>query len=150
TCTAPGARLLADWLARPLATLDAIAARHDAVTALVGDDRLRADLREALRKVYDLERLCARIATGRAGPRDITHLALSLRGAARCGAALADIAALPALLGDARRDIGVDGELEEDIAATLVDDPPIALADGGVVRDGVDEELDRLRGTKRD
>ena len=74
TCTAPGARLLASWLARPLAAVDAISARHDAVEALINEDSTRESLREALDAVYDLERLLARVATGRCHARDLVQI----------------------------------------------------------------------------
>jgi DNA mismatch repair protein MutS len=83
TATAPGARLLADWLSRPLATVGAINARHDAVAYLVADDQVRADVRESLAKVYDIERLLARVATGRCNARDLVHLCAIARAAAR-------------------------------------------------------------------
>jgi DNA mismatch repair protein MutS len=161
TRTAPGARLLADWLSRPLAEREPIAARHDAVAALVADDRLRADLREALAEVYDLERLLARVATGRCNARDLVHLASSLRAAGVVRAALlaraagapaarATSHALPALLELAAGSLAPDGELVGLIASTLVDDPPLAISDGDLVRDGVDAELDQLRAIKRD
>ncbi|HYE07762.1 MAG TPA: DNA mismatch repair protein MutS [Planctomycetota bacterium] len=153
TCTAPGARLTADWLNRPLARIAGINARHDAVAFLVGADALRADLRDALGGVYDLERLLARLATGRAGARDLVWLAGSLRAAARVHAALLSAeagAALPALIEAARVDLVGDPELVEDIEATLVADPPLAIGEGGLVRDGVDGELDELRAIKRD
>lgn len=150
TRTAPGARLLGEWLSRPLAELGAIADRHDAVARLISDDRLRADLREALGGVYDLERLLARLATGRASARDLVHLATSLRGAQRCGTALRAGGDLTALLADAAQELDPDGELIETIEATLVDEPPLVISEGGLVRDGVDAGLDELRLIKRD
>jgi len=149
TRTAPGARLLAEWLSRPLADLAGIARRHDAVAALVGGDALRADLREALGQVYDLERLLARIATGRCNARDLVHLAGSLRAAATCRAGL-DRASLPALITALAGDLEADAELVETVTGTLVDEPPLVVSDGGLIRDGVDADLDALRAIKRD
>ena len=149
TRTAPGARLLADWLARPLADVPGIAARHDAVGALVADDQLRADARDALGHVYDLERLVARIATGRANARDLVHLASSLEAAAAVAALLAG-RVLPTLLARAAVDLVPAPELADAIRRTLVDDPPLAIQEGGLVRDGVDRELDELRGIRTD
>jgi DNA mismatch repair protein MutS len=68
TVTPMGARLLAEWLTSPLTRIDAIAGRHDAVGELVGDPSLRSDLRSSLGQAYDLERLAARVGTGRASP----------------------------------------------------------------------------------
>ncbi len=152
TATAPGARLLAEWLSRPLAEVAGISARHDAVAALVADDSLRADLREALTAVYDLERLLARVATGRCNARDLVHLAQSLSAAASVRRALqaGSPAGLPALLARAADELEPDPALAAAISSTLVDDPPLAIGDGGMVRAGVDADLDALRAIKDD
>ena len=78
TVTPMGGRLLADWLASPLCVQSAIEARLDAVEQLAQDDAIRKKLREALREVYDLERLLARVATGRATPRDLAFIRRTL------------------------------------------------------------------------
>jgi DNA mismatch repair protein MutS len=148
TRTAPGARMLADWLSRPLAEPAAIAIRHDAVAWLVGDDGRRALIREALGQVYDGERLLARIATGRANARDLVQLAHSLSAAGRVALAIGEVA--PALLAGAAAALHPVPGLAEDIARTLVDDPPLAIGEGGLVRDGIDAELDELRVLNRD
>src|SRR5690606_36739009 len=82
TVTAMGARRLRDWLLYPLLDLQAIGERLDAVEALVESPGLRADLAEALRPIGDVERLVARIALGRAGPRELVRLARGLERAA--------------------------------------------------------------------
>ena len=76
-----GSRLLADWLANPLTDAAAIRARHEAVERAGGRRRpWPTDLRETLRRVYDVERLLARVTTGRASPRDLSFLGRTLRG----------------------------------------------------------------------
>jgi DNA mismatch repair protein MutS len=153
TRSAAGARLLAEWLARPLTSLVAIKQRHDAVEFLVGDDRRRDDVRAALAMVYDLERLVARIATGRCHGRDLVHLATTLTAAETVATALdasSDGVSLPALLALAHDDLSPAPELVRAITLTLVDDPPLTIGEGGLVRDGVDPELDRLRAIRRD
>ena len=149
TKTAPGARLLGEWLARPLADVPGITARHEAVGCLVADDALRADIREALQRVYDLERLVARIATGRANARDLVHLASSLEAADGVAAILAG-RVLPTLLADAATRLVPDAALAGEIRRVLVDEPPLAIQEGGLVRDGVDPELDELRSIRSD
>jgi DNA mismatch repair protein MutS len=149
TRTAPGARLLAEWLARPLAEVAAIAKRHDALDCLVADDQLRADIRDALAQVYDLERLVARLATGRAHARDLVQLADSLVASAAVGATCAG-RALPALLAESAVELNPAPELVTAIRATLVDEPPLTVQDGGLIRDGVDSELDELRAIRSD
>ncbi|MCS6970839.1 MAG: DNA mismatch repair protein MutS [Planctomycetota bacterium] len=147
TCTAAGARMLAEWLASPLAEAAAIARRLDAVAWLVADDRRRGALRRALSESYDAERLLARIATGRANARDLVQLASTLAAAERVAALVAEG---PALLAEAAATLRPCPELAADIARTLVDAPPPSLTDGGMVRDGVDAELDAARAWARD
>jgi DNA mismatch repair protein MutS len=149
TRTAPGARLLGEWLARPLADVPGIAARHDAVGFLVAEDGLRADLRDALAHVYDLERLTARIATGRAHARDLVHLASSLEAAAGVSVLLAG-RVLPQLFAQAVSVLVPLPELAAEIRRVLVDEPPLAIGEGGLIRDQVDAELDDLRLIRRD
>jgi len=144
TRTAPGARLLARWLARPLADDGAIRTRHDAVAALLADDHLRADLRDALARVYDLERLLGRIGTGRAHARDLVQLATTLERAEECRAILAR-AEPPALLVAEIDALAPAAAWRRRCLAVLVDDPPLGIGDGGMVRDGIDPELDELR-----
>ena len=79
TVTAMGSRLLADWLANPLTDQGAIEWRLDGVEELVAEPGLASELRETLRRVYDVERLLARVTTGRASPRDLSFHARTLR-----------------------------------------------------------------------
>ncbi len=150
TKSAAGARLLAEWLARPLTTLSAISARHDAVAFLVADDRRRDEVRAALAQVYDLNRLLARIATGRCHGRDLVHLATTVQASSVVATALGDEAAAPELLMLAHEHLHPAVGLVRDITRTLVDDPPLTISEGGLMRDGVDADLDRLRGIRRD
>jgi DNA mismatch repair protein MutS len=147
TRTAPGARLLAEWLVRPLRGVEAIRDRHDAVQFLL-DDQRRDRLRTALADIYDLERLAARIATGRAGPRDLAWLATSCAAAVRVGAALGD--GLPPLLARAAAHLDPCPAVVAELRRVLVDEPPLAVAEGGLVRDGIDPQLDELRLIRRD
>jgi DNA mismatch repair protein MutS len=142
TLTAPGARLLRAWVAAPLLALDRIVLRQEAVLELLQRSALRADLRERLRGMHDIERLLARTVSGTATARDLLALQASL-------------ARLPGLFGalsGARA--GLLGELAGTdpcaaIAARLADgvheDPPAGLREGGLIRDGFHAELDELR-----
>ncbi len=145
TRTAPGARLLGEWLARPLAQVTAISARHGAVTALVENDALRDDLREALSEVYDLERLLTRVATERCHGRDLVHLAATLRAAGAIQGRLRNGPDLPPLLATWAEDLDPCPQMVERIIATLVDEPPLHIGEGGMIRDGIDSDLDELR-----
>ncbi|MHC5067249.1 MAG: DNA mismatch repair protein MutS [Planctomycetota bacterium] len=144
TKSAPGARLLAEWLTRPLAERAAIEARHQAVAALVDDDAQRSDLRDELAAVYDLERLLTRIATGRCHARDLVQLATTLEASARLEAILASNEA-PPLLRALQPAMRPAPQLTTAITTTLVDDPPLTISEGGMIRDGIDSELDDLR-----
>ena len=74
-----GSRLLGEWLANPLVDVAAIRGRHEAVGELVAEPALAEPLRDTLRRVYDAERLLARVTTGRASPRDLSFLGRTLR-----------------------------------------------------------------------
>ena len=149
TCTAPGARMLAAWLARPLADVNAIQERHDAVAAFIDDDTCRENLRESLQAVYDLERLLARVATGRCNARDLVQLSQTLAASAACKEALGSNT-WPNAISSLIPHLDPAPDLAQHIADTLVDEPPLTIADGGVIRDGIDPELDELRVIKRD
>jgi DNA mismatch repair protein MutS len=147
TCTPMGARLLGDWLTSPLTNLGQIVDRHEAVAELVRDSGLRADLRASLDGSHDLERLAARIGTGRASPRDLAALARTLgllpkvkaRLTARASKRLAELEAALELC----------PEIRSSIEAALVDDPPLALKEGGLIRDGYHADLDEQRDLAR-
>ena len=147
TCTPMGARLLADWLTSPLTDLGAISARHDAVDELVRDPGLRADIRSALAAAYDLKRLAARVGTGRASPRDLVALGRTLQLLPKLKARLT--ARRSRRLGELESGIELCPEVRDAIAQALVDDPPIALKEGGLIRDGYHDGLDELREAAR-
>jgi len=141
--TPMGGRLLREWLGAPLLDVDAIRGRHDAVAALVADGVRRREVRLLLGGVADVERIAGRVAQGTATPRDLG----ALRSSVQRLPGLAAASAHPAL--------GALGEdLAEDLAADLdqwlVDDPPPVSGEGGILRDGADPEVDRLRGLSRD
>ena len=137
-CSTPmGKRLLRAQLLRPMQSLKAIDARLDAVGA-AGDLRLREELRRALDGILDLERLLGRIALDSAGPRDIAGFGTTL------GRLPALHSAAHGLSSDATgrwaelcSSFDTLSDLAEDISATLADDPPVSLSDGGAVRAGV-------------
>ena len=78
TVSCLGARLLADWLSAPLTDVESIDARLDAVDELVRDAAVASQLRDALRQTYDIQRLLARVTTGRASPRDLAFVSQTL------------------------------------------------------------------------
>ena len=151
TVTGAGARLLGEFLAAPLTDPAAIAQRHDAVEALVKDDRLREDLRTGLRRCADMERALARLALGRGGPRDLAGLRDTLVASAdlRSRVAQAPLAVAPALLDRAMRDLGEHEVLVDRLRRALAEDLPVLIRDGGFIAPGYSAELDELK-TLRD
>jgi DNA mismatch repair protein MutS len=147
TLTPMGGRLLRAWLLRPLARLEPVQDRLDAVEELAFRSTERGRLRDTLKAVADMERIVSRAALGTAGPRDLVALRQSLVAIPRVRAVLADCQAplVRSLLGEL--DDLVD--LRDALASTLSDDPPASARDGGAIRDGVDAELDELRGISR-
>ena len=143
TLSPGGGRLLRQWLVRPLRDVGRINARLDAVEALHGDARLRRGLRDELRHVGDLERLAGKVCTGRAQPRDLVTLGLTLRQVPVIKSLLADCDA--GLLGRLRDRLALCTDTADRIAATLVDEPPAQTKNGGYVRAGVSHDLDELR-----
>ncbi len=141
--TPMGSRLLAEWVAGPLAELDGIQARHDAVEELIADPALAADLRETLRRVYDVERLLARVTTGRASPRDLSFVNRTLRMMPAVKARLT--ARRSALLCRCEAEIDLCPELRAKLDAGLADDCPLSPRDGGFIREGFHPPLDALR-----
>jgi DNA mismatch repair protein MutS len=143
TVTAMGARMLADWISNPLTDPSLIRARHEAVGELLAEAALCTDLHDTLRRVYDVERLLARVVTGRASPRDLSFLARTLRSLPGLKAKLT--ARKSPLLNQLEAEIDLCAELREQLDAGLVDDCPLASRDGGFIRDGFHAPLDELR-----
>ncbi|MEQ1891481.1 MAG: DNA mismatch repair protein MutS, partial [Planctomycetota bacterium] len=140
--TPMGSRLLRQWLLHPLRDAAAIRTRQGGVAELVGAPFLREELREALENVHDVERLAARISTGRANGRDLVGLAQSLAAVPVARAKLADCHSTAlATLATALDPLA---DITGRIHATLVDEPPLTLKEGGLVRRGFSPELDEL------
>ncbi len=143
TVTAMGSRLLADWLANPLIDVPLISARQEAVAELVADSALADHLHETLRKVYDVERLLARVTTGRASPRDLSFLGRTLRALPGLKARLT--ARKSALLNQLEAEVDLCPDLRSRLDAGLADNCPLSSHDGGFIREGFHEPLDALR-----
>ena len=146
TLTGAGARELAARLAAPLADLQAITARHDAVAHLAAEPELRARLRAALKGAPDMARALARLSLDRFAPRDLAAVRDGLRRAEAMAAALAG--PLPALLSPA--DLVPAASPAATLTLALADALPARLEDGGVVAVGYDGQLDALRRLRDD
>src|SRR5271168_893040 len=145
--TPMGKRLLRAWLLRPSLDLNEINARLDAVEAAVKETIAREELRRALDGVLDLERLLSRVTLETANPRDVLALAASLAKIPAVRSAVGRLAAerlqtLHALLDEL-------GDLRGRIEKTIVPEPPLSFADGGVIAAGIDRDLDELRELSR-
>lgn len=144
TLTAMGARLLGQWLASPLIEVAPIQSRLGAVEELVMNSRLRDQIRKGLQEVYDLERLLARVATGRCSPRDLQYV----------GRTLAQLPAVRQLLESVESErlsylgqrMPLCTEVKEHLERALEDHCPLVARDGGFVRPGFHANLDELRG----
>ncbi len=148
TVTSMGGRLLKVWMHYPLIQPEAIDVRQDAIVCFREHEATRAQVRQELETVYDLERLNSRVAMGSATPRDLASLRKSLQSLPRLKYLLGS-------LGD-RTLSELTDKLDplEDVSLllqeALVDNPPPNLAEGGAIRTGYDEELDRLLSLSRD
>ena len=147
TVSPMGARLLAEWLSNPLTDIAAINRRLNSVEELSGDLMFARDLREILAETYDLQRLTAKVATGRASPRDLSSLTRSLALLPRLKAKLAGRQS--ERLQQLESSLDLCAEIRADIDATLVDEPPLLTTDGGVIRPGFNATLDELRDLAR-
>lgn len=143
TRTAPGRRLLRDWLERPLGDPVAISERQEAVASLHEDGMRRARVQELLSRVRDIERILARAGAGQDGPRDLRALGDTLGLCPAIAQALEGLTADMAM--EIRRTLSRPEELGERIRSALTDNPPALPRDGGYVRPGCDAEIDRLR-----
>jgi len=145
--TPMGKRLLRAWLLRPSLDLAEINARLDAVEAGVKDIIAREELRRALDGVLDLERLLSRVTLETANPRDVLALAASIGRIPAVKAAVGRLAAMR--LGILHGLLDELGDLRDRIEKTIVPEPPLSFADGGVIATGVDHDLDELRELSR-
>ncbi len=143
TLSPMGGRMLRAWLVRPLRAVEKITQRLDAVDALFTSARLRRTLRDELKHVGDLERLAAKVCTGRATPRDLVTLKLTLRQIPLLKQALEGEAC--ETLAKIRDGLTLCTDLVDRIGAALTDEPPAKMDGGGYIRAGYSDELDELR-----
>lgn len=148
TKTAMGARTLRKYVEQPLIEKEEILRRLDAVEELKSNAISREEIREYLTPVYDLERLITRITYGSANPRDLTALCSSLEMLPHVKYILEEMQS--ALLSGIRDDLDTLEDLCTLIKDAVIDDPPLAMKEGGIIRDGYSEEVDTLRHAKSD
>ena len=146
TKTAMGARMLRSFVEQPLIDADAINERLDAITELNMQAMLREEIREYLNPVYDLERLVSRISYRSANPRDLLAFKMSLEMIPHIKNLLANFTS-PLLV---RINEQMDGleDLYTLLEASITEDPPLAVKEGGIIREGYNEQVDTYRNSK--
>ena len=177
TATPMGARLLRQWLSQPLAKVEAIGRRQDAVLTFVGNSFGLDSFRQQLTKVRDLERTLGRISTGSGNARDLMALRVALEQLPALKTTLREIEARkagpevdslndevfkgvspgtskpaeqnPSLLENLESQVAESPDLVELISRAIVDEPPLPIKEGGMIRDGFDAALDELRNAQR-
>lgn len=148
TVTPVGARLLRRWLDQPLLDVDAINTRLEAVEEFHGNLMMRTRTRETLGGIYDLERLTSRTVAGTANARDL----IALRNSLRC------LPELQESLSGSRNDtiqalsksLGSLDHVAQLVTEAIIEEPPITLREGGLIKPGFNEELDTLRSASKD
>ena len=148
TKTAMGARLLRNMIEQPLVAKNDIITRQKAVTEFLDNFITREELREYLNPVYDLERLVGRISTKSASPRDLIAFKGSLSMLPHIKQLLSSCNS--ELVKEIYEELDPLSDIYELIDASIVEEPPIAIKDGGLIKEGFNEEVDRLRRAKTD
>lgn len=143
TSTSMGGRLLRRWLNDPLIDRKEINDRLDAVEELKDSIILRGDVVEALKKVYDIERLAGKISYGNANGRDMISLKNSVKQLPEIKKVLSTTGA--GLLKEIYENIDTLDDIYEIIEKSIVDEPPIGVKDGGIIKIGYDPEIDKLK-----
>ncbi len=147
TGTAMGARMLRSMMEQPLIDRAEIEARLDAVEELSAHAIDRDEMREYLQAVYDLERLISRIANKSASPRDLISFKTSLKVLPFVRQLLGVFKG--SLLGQIRQDLDPCEDLHALIEAAIAEDPPLAVREGDIIRDGYHEKVDEYREARR-
>ncbi len=146
TKTAMGGRLLRSFLEQPLIDEEEIKKRQDAITAFFKNSIARDELREYLNPIYDLERLLARVSFGTANPRDLISLSSSLEMLPHIKTVITDVHS--ASLDEICEGFDTLNDICSLIKASIKEEPPLTIRDGDIIRDGFDDEIDKLRTAK--
>ena len=146
TKTAMGARLLRSFIEQPLIDRARILKRQEAIEELLNEYVTREEIREYLQPVYDLERLAGRISYKTANPRDLLAFAASLRMLPPIKQQLADFKG--SLLKELYDELDTLDDLEALISSAIIEDPPLVIREGGIIKDGYYEDVDKLRRSK--
>ena len=143
SATSMGGRLLRRWLNNPLINAKQINKRLDAVQELKDNIMLRGELTENLKKVYDIERLAGKISYGSANARDLISLKNSAKQLPEIKKILSNVSSN--LLKELYNELDVLEDIYELIDKTIVDEPPISVKEGGLIKLGFNEDIDKLK-----
>ena len=143
TLTPMGSRTLRNWLSKPLMDPKEIESRLDAIEHLFNDRMLKSELREYLEEVRDLERLLARSIHGSANARDLAAIRSTMESVPVLIKALEG--KLPKFLSQIQKNMNPCYDMTTEIYNAIVDEPPVGVRDGGMIREGYDSQLDELR-----
>ena len=145
--TPMGARLLREWIDRPLSDMNQLNDRQNAVQSLLDDQDTLQALRQRFGSVRDMECMLTRIVLGRSSPRDFSGLSAAMIALPELYTLIGDRSGMFAGMASAMQGMG---QLAAELDGAIVEAPPQVFRDGGVIREGYDDELDRLRGLARD
>jgi DNA mismatch repair protein MutS len=164
TVTPMGARRLRDWLSQPLASVEPIRRRQEAVCLFIDNPGGLENFRAQLALVRDLERTCGRLSSGGGNARDLLALRMALEQIPWLRQTLGDVArtrapsliqegppggGAPGLLDELQSELTEMPDLVDLISRAIVEDPPLSVKEGGLIRDGFDSALDELRAATR-
>lgn len=143
TMTAMGGRMLRKWIEQPLLDMDEINRRLDAVEELKDKFMIRSEIRELLKRVYDMERLASKLVVGNVNARDLLALKASMGQLPYILDLLSDLKT--EMCSRIRDEIDHMKDIYELIDKAIAEDPPVTITDGGIIRDGYSEEVDTYR-----
>ncbi len=143
TKTSMGVRLLRSWIIRPLLNLDKIKERQKAIEELISDKALSDNLVDEVKRISDLERLAGKIGCGKANPKDLIWLKDSLTQIPKIKSILVDVQTK--LLNFIKENLPDTSHLTTLVEDSIMDDPPLILTEGGIIKFGFSSELDSLK-----
>ncbi len=148
--TPMGARKLRDWILHPVSSLPELQRRQNLIAGFLGEPFLMSKLRASLKGVRDLERLTSRLAQGAGNARDLLGLATSLAQLPDVAEDLHVLELREMAFTPLREALGDFAQLTALLTAAIVDEPPVTIKDGGMIRNGYDAQLDELRRASMD
>ncbi len=150
TSTPMGARKLRDWILHPVCDLDELRRRQDLIAGFLEEPFLMTQLRDSLRGVRDLERLASRLTQHAGNARDLLALGTSLTHLPDVAEDLHVLGQRQRLFCSLRERLGDFASLTDLLTRAIVEEPPVTIRDGGMIRDGYDARLDELRTASRE